>query len=145
MEFIREKYGRRYAPDTRETFRRQVLHQFVQGGIAGYNPDNPDLPTDSPLAHYAVTTDALAAVRAFGTRRWNAALARFGRRRRPLMEIYGRARGMRQVPVRLPDGREVRLSPGRHNAVQRAVVEQFAPRFAPGASLLYMGDTSDKR
>ena len=27
-----------YAPNTRETFRRQVLHQFVQGMIADYNP-----------------------------------------------------------------------------------------------------------
>jgi len=31
MNFIRDNYGKEYAPNTRETFRRQVLHQFVQG------------------------------------------------------------------------------------------------------------------
>src|SRR5215470_13847331 len=55
MAFIRDHYGRTYAPNTRETFRRQVLHQFVQGRIADYNPDEPGLPTNSPKAHYAVS------------------------------------------------------------------------------------------
>src|SRR5712691_7248891 len=48
MNFIRDNYGRNYAPNTRETFRRQVLHQFIQGGIVDYNPDQPTLPTNSP-------------------------------------------------------------------------------------------------
>ena len=60
------------------------------------------------------------------------------------MERYARDRGRNLTPVRLPDGRELRLSPGKHNEVQRAIVEQFAPRFAPGAHLLYLGDTARK-
>ena len=64
----REHFGKAYAPNTRETFRRQVLHQFVQGHIADYNPFEPDLPTNSPRAHYAITEAALAAVKAYGTR-----------------------------------------------------------------------------
>jgi hypothetical protein len=36
-------------------------------------------------------------------------------------------------------GREFRLSSGKHNRLQVAVVTQFAPRFAPGAKLLYLG------
>ncbi|MGH9902792.1 MAG: BsuBI/PstI family type II restriction endonuclease, partial [Pyrinomonadaceae bacterium] len=63
MAFIEEAYGKRYAPNTRETFRRQVLHQFVQARIADYNPDAPDLPTNSPRAHYALSEAALAVVR----------------------------------------------------------------------------------
>lgn len=33
MSFISEHYKKEYAPNTRETFRRQVLHQFVQAGL----------------------------------------------------------------------------------------------------------------
>lgn len=55
MNFISENYQKEYAPNTRETFRRQVLHQFVQAGIADYNPDIPDLPVNSPRAHYAIS------------------------------------------------------------------------------------------
>jgi hypothetical protein len=46
--------------------------------------------------------------------------------------------------VTLPDGSSLSLSPGRHNELQRAVIEEFAPRFAPGAVLVYLGDASDK-
>lgn len=59
MSFVNENYGKYYAPNTRETFRRQVLHQFVQARIVDYNPDNPKLPVNSPNAHYALTIEAL--------------------------------------------------------------------------------------
>jgi type II restriction enzyme len=144
MDFIAGKYGVRYAPNTRETFRRQVLHQLVQAGVAEYNPGAPDLPTNSPRAHYALTAEALAVVRAFGTGSWRTAVASFRRRRGRLVDLYSRRRKMRLVPVRLADGRLLRLSPGRHSRLQVAVVRKFAPRFAPGAVLAYLGDTSDK-
>ena len=37
MDFAREYYGKDYAPNTRETFRRFSMHQMVQTGIALYN------------------------------------------------------------------------------------------------------------
>ena len=52
---------------------------------------------------------------------------------------------MSKVPVTLPGGSIVKLSPGDHNILQRLVIEEFAPRFAPGAAVLYLGDTADKR
>ncbi|MGH7925911.1 MAG: BsuBI/PstI family type II restriction endonuclease, partial [Candidatus Binatus sp.] len=56
-----------YAPNTRETVRRQVLHQLVLGGVVDYNPFEPQLPTNSPRAHYAVSEAALSAIKTFGT------------------------------------------------------------------------------
>lgn len=77
MDYLRERYDTRYAPNTRETFRRQVLHTFVQGGVAERNPFDPDLPTNSPRSHYAVTGEALVAIRLYGTGGWPAAASRF--------------------------------------------------------------------
>jgi hypothetical protein len=144
MDYVRDKFGKHYAPNTRETFRRQVLHQFVQGHIAEYNPFEPNLPTNSPRAHYAITEAALAAVRAHGTRRWGEAARKFVAEHGALTVLYSPAREQRRVPVKLPDGQEIRLSPGKHNEVQKAIVEEFAPRFAPGSELLYLGDTAKK-
>jgi len=73
MDYLREHYDADYAPNTRETFRRQVLHQFVQGGIAEYNPFEPELPTNSPRAHYAISELVLSVVKAYETRNWEAA------------------------------------------------------------------------
>lgn len=144
MEFVDAQYGRHYAPNTRETFRRQVLHQFVQAHIADYNPFEPDLPTNSPRAHYALTEAALAAIRTYGTRRWSATVKEFIERQGSLVTVYQKRRTKRLVPVRLPEGKSLRLSPGKHNELQAAVVEEFAPRFAPGAALMYLGDTAKK-
>ena len=144
MDFLREHYGTEYAPNTRETFRRQVLHQFVMAGIAEFNPFEPGLPTNSPRAHYAVTPSALRAIRAFGGDGWEQAAALFRQDRAALAETRDRKRERRRVPVRMPEGRELLLSPGKHNELQKAVVEAFAPRFAPGAKLLYLGDTENK-
>src|SRR5690606_28618972 len=47
MDWVRKHYGKLYAPNTRETVRRQTMHQFVQAGIVLHNPDKPDRPVNS--------------------------------------------------------------------------------------------------
>ena len=105
MDHLKAHFGSEYAPNTRETFRRHVLHQFVQGRIADYNPFEPDLPTNSPRAHYAMAEAALEAVRFFGTDWWESAVAEFRRKQGALVELYAHERSLNRVPVRLPEGR----------------------------------------
>jgi type II restriction enzyme len=125
--------------------RRQVLHQFMQAHIAEYNPFEPDLPTNSPRAHYAISTSALAAIQTYGSEKWTGAAGQFIAEHGSLAAIYARHRVRGHlVPLQLPDGREITLSPGKHNKVQKAIVEKFAPHFTPGAELLYLGDTAKK-
>lgn len=144
MDFVRDRHGKLYAPNTRETFRRQVLHQFVQARIADYNPFEPDLPTNSPRAHYALTEAAMAAITGYGTAAWSGAVEAFRAKVGTLIEVYARRRQDNLVPVTLPDGSTITLSPGKHNQLQAAIIEQFGPRFAPGSCLLYLGDTVQK-
>jgi type II restriction enzyme len=144
MASIHNDYGKLYAPNTRETFRRQVLHQFVQGRIVDYNPDNPSLPTNSPKAHYAISEAALNVIRNYGTDSWNDAVEDFKNNYGNLTLLYQSSRQSVDVALTLPDGRVLSLSPGEHNQLQVQVVTQFAPRFASGFILLYLGDTADK-
>jgi type II restriction enzyme len=104
MDFIGEKYRVTYAPNTRETVRRQVLHQLVLAGVADYNPFEPDLPTNSPRAHYAISEAALDAIKTFSTPDWESAVAKFLSRRTALIEIFERRRSKRLIPVRFADG-----------------------------------------
>jgi type II restriction enzyme len=145
MAFVKARYGHDYAPNTRETFRRHVLHQFVQGHVADYNPDDPSLPTNSPHAHYAVSKAALRVVQSCGTRRWKTACARFASQQGSLARTYRQERARALTPLRLPDGRRLKLSPGKHNRLQAAIANSFGPRFAPGAKVLYLGDTANKK
>ena len=144
MAFVATAYGRQYAPNTRETFRRQVLHQFIQAHIADYNPFAPGLPTNSPHAHYALSEDALAAIRAYGTSDWISTSSQFLEQQATLITVYQKNRSRALIPVRLPDSVVLQLSPGKHNQLQAAIVQAFAPRFASGADVLYLGDTANK-
>ena len=132
-----------YAPNTRETFRRNVLHQFVQAAVARYNPDEPDLPVNSPKAHYRLSLEALEVVKAYGTSEWKEKVEEFIAQAGKLKEKYEKEREMFRTPLVI-NGQELFLSPGEHNEVQAKVVNEFAARFVPGGKLLYIGDTEDK-
>ena len=144
MAFCKDVYNKEYAPNTRETFRRQVLHQFVQARIADYNPDNPKLPVNSPNAHYALTNEALEAIKAYNTKAWMKSAERFKLEVGDLSKRYLKARKQNLIPVKLSNGKTLKLSAGKHNAVQAAVVQDFAARFANKSEVLYLGDTANK-
>jgi hypothetical protein len=144
MQFARDHYGKQYAPNTRETFRRQTIHQLVAAGVALYNPDNPTRPVNSPKAVYQIESDTLKLLRTFGTAAWIKNLAAYLKKRETLTARYARAREMRKLPVKLATGERMRLSPGDHSQLIKAIIEEFAPRFVPGGVLIYAGDTGQK-
>lgn len=62
-----------------------------------------------------------------------------------LRQKLRRNRQRTMIPVKLPNKQELFLAPGRHNVLQKAIVEEFLPRFAPSSEILYLGDTTRKR
>lgn len=144
MEWAREHYGKEYAPNSRETFRRQTVHQFCDAGIALYNPDKSDRPVNSPKAVYQIEPDALALLRTFGTQSWHDSLAEYLAGRETLVARYASVREQIRIPVEILPGKRITLSPGEHSELIQAVIEDFAPRFAPGSVLVYVGDTGEK-
>jgi hypothetical protein len=83
-------------------------------------------------------------LRAYGTADWEERLAHFRANLGDLADRLSKAREMQLVPVQLPTGNELRLSPGPHNQLQKEIVENFLPRFVPGGELLYLGDAQQK-
>ena len=144
MKFFSDVYQKNYAPNTRETVRRFVLHQFEQARIVDYNPDIPNLPVNSPRAHYAISVEALEVIKTFGTREWPIAAKQFRDTIGNLSKEYAKKRETVRIPVVLPNGKKLSLSSGKHNEVQAAVIEQFYPTFAKDSILLYIGDTEQK-
>ena len=144
MAFMREKFKKDYAANSRETIRRQTIHQFEQARLVDRNPDDPSRPTNSGNNCYALTEAAAAVLRSYGTPGFSGAVREFVEKFGQLEKAYSQRRDLQKVKLELPAGRTVRLSPGKHNALQVAIVAEFGPRFAPGAALLYLGDTAKK-
>ncbi|WP_030320348.1 BsuBI/PstI family type II restriction endonuclease [Streptomyces sp. NRRL B-3229] len=146
MGVIAERWGKEYAPNSRETFRKQTLHQFVDAGFAEHNSDAPEgRAVNSSKNNYRIAPAALSVVRLFGTGGFQDALDDWLAGAPTQQAAYRATRELQMLPVTLPDGSVFRLSPGGQNPLIRDMVEEFCPRFAPGGQVLYLGDAKDHR
>jgi hypothetical protein len=144
MDWAREHYDKNYAPNTRETVRRQSMHQFVQAGIARYNPDEPNRPVNSPHAVYQVAPELLGVLQTYKTGAYRGKLEEYLLVHKTLAEMYAREREIAMVPMKVRDGVQITLSAGNHSLLIKAIMEHFVPRFVAGGALVYVGDTGDK-
>jgi len=144
MGFIRQTYKNNYAANTRETIRRQTIHQFEQARLVDRNPDEPSRPTNSGKTVYRLTDQAVTVLRTYGSRSFPQTIKAFIHSFDSLDATYQRRRESVSIPLILPTGATVSLSPGEHNCLQVAIIEKMGPRFAPGAAVLYLGDTAKK-
>jgi hypothetical protein len=143
MDYISTNYGKTYAPNTRETVRRQTIHQFEQAGLVVSNPDEPR-PINSPHWRYQITEAAFSLLKRYGSSAWSDCLVQYGENIESLKKQYANVRDMKLIPVTLSDGKVVNLSAGKHNVLLKQIIEEFCPRYVGGGKILYLGDTAAK-
>ena len=145
MSVFRDRFGKRYAPNTRETVRRFTVHQFVQIGLVLANPDDPRRPVNSPDNRYQVSPTLLKLAQAYGSTTWDSSVAGFLRTAEALGRLQPKERAMVLLPVKLPSGKRVSLTAGGQNELVKKIIEEFCPRFTPGGVIVYLGDTGQKQ
>jgi adenine-specific DNA-methyltransferase len=145
MDLFRDHFGKRYAPNSRETVRRFTVHQFVQMGLVVANPDDPGRPVNSPDNRYQAAPALLKLARTYGSRRWKDSLAGFLKNADGLGRLHSREREMVLIPVTLPNGTKLKITAGGQNVLVKKIVEDFCPRFTPDGVVVYVGDTGDKQ
>lgn len=139
IQFINENYGVTYAENSRETFRKQAMHHFRNAALIEDNGK----ATNSPNYRYRITSDFLNVLKSIGTKKAKLALQNFLSVHEKLIDTYASKKTMPMMPVKINNVDYV-LSPGSHNQLQKAILEEFAPRFAPNSECLYVGDTTNK-
>jgi hypothetical protein len=143
MEYFAKHYDKIYAPNSRETVRRFTVHQFEQAGLIVKNPDMLR-PVNSPDNVYQIESSALELLRTFHSAGWDRNLAAYFETRKTLQQKYAAERVMHTVPIVLPDGAKITLSPGGQNVLIKEIIDKFCPRYTPGGKILYIGDAGDK-
>lgn len=139
IAFAKDNYEITYAENSRETIRKQAMHHFRN---AAFIEDNGKA-TNSPNYRYRLTDEMLDLIRSYGTDRWLDNLSVFQQNHSSLVQLYASKRARQRMPVRI-NGDDFTFSPGDHNQLQKAIIEDFAPLFAPNAECLYVGDTIQK-
>ncbi len=139
ISYIKEFYDVSYAENSRETIRKKAMHHFRN---AAFIEDNGKA-TNSPNYSYRLTGEMLALIKTFNTTEWENAKVTFLSAHESLIDLYASKRSMLKMPVKI-NGEDFTFSPGEHNELQKAIIEEFAPRFAPNSECLYVGDTIEK-
>ncbi len=142
MQFINHNYNKSYAENSRETFRRQTLHQFEQDGLVERNPDEPR-PTNSPNTTWAVHNDALEVIKSYGTEGWSKKLVEYLNKKGKNVEAYNADKKRHTYSIQI-NGKSITLSHGKHNKLQLDIVNEFRAKFCNNAKILYLGDTANK-
>ncbi|MBA2846468.1 hypothetical protein HNP88_000652 [Methanococcus maripaludis] len=141
--FISENYGYTYAENSRETIRRQTIHQFEHAGIVERNRDDPKRPTNSGKTVYSLTPEFLEVLKTYETDDFEKSVEWFLENKISLSEKYQGIREIHKISVKVDDT-ELEFSSGEHNELQKEIIEEFGPRFAGGSKVLYVGDTAHK-
>ena len=139
IQFVNTFYGMSYAENSRETFRKQALHRFRTAALIEDNGK----ATNSPNYRYRLTEETVQILRTMGTPKWEESIKRFLCYHEKLIDLYASKKKMTMMPVNI-NGESFKFSTGKHNELQKAIIEEFAPRFAPNSECLYVGDTIEK-
>ena len=139
IAFIRDFYEVSYAENSRETFRKQAMHHFRN---AAFIEDNGKA-TNSPNYRYRLTDEMLLLVKTFQSNQWEEQKNNFLKSHQNLIDLYSSKKAVRKMPVKI-NGDDFTFSPGKHNQLQKLIIEEFATRFAENSECLYVGDTIQK-
>lgn len=139
IQFVNRNYGTTYAENSREIFRKQALHRFRTAALVEDNGKS----TNSPNYRYRLTDETLQVIKQMETQEREKAVGRFLMYHEKLVDIYASKKKMTMMPVKI-NGMNFRFSTGKHNELQKSIIEEFAPRFAPDSECLYVGDTIEK-
>ena len=139
IQFVNTFYGMSYAENSRETFRKQALHRFRTAALVEDNGK----ATNSPNYRYRLTEEIVQILRTMQVPTWKAAIQGFLFHHEKLIDKYASKKRMTMMSVNI-NSKDFKFSAGKHNELQKAIIEEFAPRFAPNAECLYVGDTIEK-
>ena len=139
IQFVNTFYDMSYAENSRETFRKQALHRFRTAALIEDNGK----ATNSPNYRYRLTEETVKILRTMETSAWKESIKRFLSYHEKLIDLYASKKKMTMMPVNI-NGESFKFSSGKHNELQKAIIEEFAPRFAPNSECLYVGDTIEK-
>lgn len=121
----------------RKDLSRLLLANIVVNSKPGSN-------TSNPTRGYKINSEYSRIIKNYGQADWFIQVKVFNKMHPTYQERVSTKREIPKLIVYTPDGKEIHLKDGEHNAIQKQVIEELLPRFGYGAVLLYCGDSDNK-
>jgi type II restriction enzyme len=144
ISYINANFEENISSGSYDDIRRKDLKLLVLADLAVNSGEKQLSATNDPTRGYSLNDDFRDLIIHYGTKKWKRKLKVFMECRASLNEILSRKRIIEYVPVKLPQGIELRFSSGEHNVLQKKIIDGFLPRFGNSCLILYIGDTAKK-
>lgn len=142
ITFVNENFGEEISSGSYDDIRRKDLKLLTVGEIVLHS--SPNSATNDSTRGYVLNPFYADLVRKYGSENWVKETKEALKDIESIGEKLLRKREIEKVPVVLPSGKKLEFSPGEHNDLQKAIIEEFLPRYGYGSEVLYIGDTSNK-
>lgn len=144
ITFMNDHLGERIANSSYDNIRRKDLVLPEKALIVLKSAKNPDTNINDGTRGFALSPAAGQAIRKFGTSQWENAVDQFLQGRETLADQLRRDRDLARITVQISNSAPLVFSPGKHNVLQKEIIECFLAIFGLGAEVLYVGDTASK-
>lgn len=145
IEFYNQHFEENISRGSYDDIRRKDLEHIVISGIVLNQSSNPNAATNDPTRGYSLSPEISQLICHYGTRKWHDLLRIYLENKTTLKEKLERKRSLEKISVRFSNGRELTLSAGQHNLLQKQIIEEFLPRYGKNSQILYLGDTTQKQ
>ena len=142
ISFINTWFEERISPGSYDDIRRKDLKLLTLAEIV--LPSSPKSATNDSTRGYVINPVYAELIRQYGMPNWRDLVSEKLGGIQSLASRLKRERELVKLSVTLPSGGQLALSLGEHNELQKAIVEEFLPRYGYGAQVLYLGDSADK-
>ncbi len=141
--YINENFAEKISPGSYDDIRRKALLLPHLAEIIVNS--KPNAAQNDSTRGYALNPAYTDLIRSFSPdTEWAEEARAFMADRVSLAAIMSGKRDLEKIQVKLPQGKEIAFSQGKHNLLQKAVIDEFLTRYGYGADVLYVGDTADK-
>jgi type II restriction enzyme len=142
ISYVNENFNENISSGSYDDIRRKDLKLLTVSGIVLHS--SPNAATNDSTRGYSINPLYAGLIKIFGNKDWERIVISKLKGVEPLNQKLKRQRDLRKVNVTLPSGGKIEFSAGEHNDLQKAIIEDFLPRYGYDAEVLYVGDTSDK-
>lgn len=140
--YVNNHFGENISSGSYDDIRRKDLKLLTVAEVVLQS--SPNSATNDSTRGYSINPTYAELIRNYGSKDWETMVSEKLRNIEPLSKKLQREREIARVNVILPSGGELSFSAGEHNDLQKAIIEDFLPRYGHGAEVLYIGDTSAK-
>ena len=142
INYVNEHFKENISSGSYDDIRRKDLKLLTIAEVVLQS--NPNSATNDSTRGYSINPTYSELIRSFGNKNWEKSVKDILKNIEPLSQKLKRERQISKVEVTLPSGKQLTFSAGEHNDLQKAIIEDFLPRYGFGAEVLYIGDTADK-